>query len=301
MLIMLTNRCHMGCTHCMQDAGPDGSMMTEETFGEVLAFASEAGPMVVNVTGGEPTEHPQWDVWTRQLLQVKSVALVSVLTNGAWIEDREQRFRMARLVRESKGRVRVQVYSNPLYYPDHEWTVAHEQQFRSIGCMPDFTDPIMNMQDLGRARQNCSEEVEASDYVAVVHQLAPAGDASPLDGAFLHDGGAGREVLPPTDRPRRGNPHVGVDALPCRGPRERRPRRSASQDEGFEAVRRLPAIQEFRGAAPGGGECTGRTMKKEIMKRIRYVLSLIFAFIINLILMFIALQIANKFIVYLDL
>lgn len=42
-------------------------------------------------------------------------------------------------------------------------------------------------------------------------------------------------------------------------------------------------------------------MKKEIMKRIRYVLSLIFAFIINLILMFIALQIANKFIVYLDL
>lgn len=165
MLIMLTNRCHMGCTHCMQDAGPDGSMMTEETFGEVLAFASEAGPIVVNVTGGEPTEHPQWDVWTRQLLQVKSVALVSVLTNGAWIEDREQRFRMARLVRESKGRVKVQVYSNPLYYPDHEWTVAHEQQFRSIGCTPDFTDPIMNMQDLGRARQNCSEEVEASDYV----------------------------------------------------------------------------------------------------------------------------------------
>lgn len=37
------------------------------------------------------------------------------------------------------------------------------------------------------------------------------------------------------------------------------------------------------------------------MKRIRYVLSLIFAFIINLILMFIALQIANEFIIYLNL
>ena len=164
MLIQITNRCHMGCPHCMQESVANGKHMTEETFEEVLAFVREARPMVVNVTGGEPTEHPLWRAFARALLGVKGVAVLSILTNGAWIEDAKVRIDMARLVREAKGRVKVQVYSNPLYYRDHEWTVSHEAQFRSIGCTPDFRSPLF-MQDLGRARRNCREEVERSTFV----------------------------------------------------------------------------------------------------------------------------------------
>lgn len=49
MLIQITNRCHMGCKHCMQDASPKGKHMTDETFGQVMDFCMEAGPVVVNV------------------------------------------------------------------------------------------------------------------------------------------------------------------------------------------------------------------------------------------------------------
>lgn len=165
MLIMLTTRCHMDCPHCMQEANAHGRHMNDKTFEQVMQFARDAQPLVVNITGGEPTEHPQWAAYTRQVLELKSVAVATLLTNGAWIEDTKQRIEMARLIREQKGRLKVQVYSNPLYYQDHDWTVAHEQQFRSIGCIPDFTDPILNMQDLGRARLNCQDVTAASDYV----------------------------------------------------------------------------------------------------------------------------------------
>ena len=37
----------------MQESVANGRHMTEETFGEVLRFVREAGPMVVNVTGGQ--------------------------------------------------------------------------------------------------------------------------------------------------------------------------------------------------------------------------------------------------------
>ena len=164
MLIMITNRCHMDCPHCMQDAKPNGMLMTDETFEKVLDFCREAKPLVVGVTGGEPTEHPRWAEMARELLRVKTVAMVNIITNGAWIEDKEQRLKMAKLIREAKGRVKVQVYSHPKYYQDHEWTVEHEQQFRSIGCLPDFESPIF-MQDLGRARKNCKEETENNDHV----------------------------------------------------------------------------------------------------------------------------------------
>lgn len=164
MLIQITNRCHMQCPHCMQDSTPDGRHMTEETFAQVLDFCKEAQPMVVSVTGGEPTEHPQWAEITRALLALPSVMVLTVLTNGAWIDDDKKRVTMAQLIRQSKGRVKVQVYSHPKYYKNHEWTVAHEARFKSIGCITDFTAPIY-MQDLGRARKNCQEEVKASDYV----------------------------------------------------------------------------------------------------------------------------------------
>lgn len=164
MLIQIINRCHMQCPHCMQDSTPDGQHMTEETFEQVLDFCKQARPAVVSLTGGEPTEHPQWLSMARELLQLPSVRLMAIVTNGAWIEDSKQRIAMARLIRENKPRVKVQVYSHPKYYQDHDWTVSHEQQFRSIGCIPDFTSPIF-MQDLGRARVNCQDDVRESDHV----------------------------------------------------------------------------------------------------------------------------------------
>lgn len=164
MLIQITNRCHMECPHCMQDSNPKGKHMSEETFEQVLAFVKEVQPIVVSITGGEPTEHPLWRAFSRAMLDVKSVRVLSIITNGAWIEDNKTRIDMAKLIKESKGKVKVQVYSNPKYYRDYDWTVDHEAQFCSIGCLPNFTDPIF-MQDLGRARKNCNEEVEKSDFV----------------------------------------------------------------------------------------------------------------------------------------
>lgn len=164
MLIQITNRCHMGCKHCMQCSNAKGKHMSEDTFERVLTLVNEAQPLIVNITGGEPTEHPLWKQFAKELLNVKSVKIMTIITNGAWIEDDKTRIDMAKLIRENKGNVKVQVYSNPKYYKDHEWTVAHEAQYKSIGCITDFDSPIF-MQDLGRARKNCKEEVADSDHV----------------------------------------------------------------------------------------------------------------------------------------
>ena len=164
MLIQITNRCFEGCKHCMQNSNPRGKHMKEETFDKVLRFCKDAKPMVVSVTGGEPTEHPMWNRMTRQLLAIPSVRVATIVTNGTWLDDDKTRIDMARLIRDTKGRVKVQVYSNPKYYPDYEWAVENEARFRSIGCITDFTSPIF-MQDLGRARKNCKQEVSESDHV----------------------------------------------------------------------------------------------------------------------------------------
>ena len=165
MNILITNRCHMNCPHCMEDATPDGRHMTEETFSKVLELVEEAQPLVVNVSGGEPTENPLWEFFVKELLKTSGVMIVSLVTNGAWIEDKKTRLAVASLKRFHKDRFFIQVYSNPAYYQDHEWTVDHEAQFRSIGCIADFDSPIESMQDLGRARANCVAETMESKHV----------------------------------------------------------------------------------------------------------------------------------------
>ena len=90
MLIQITNRCHMNCPHCMQDSSPRGKHMTEEIFDQVLDFCRDARPMVVNVTGGEPTEHPSWASMVRRLYNIPGVEILTIITNGSWIEDKRK-------------------------------------------------------------------------------------------------------------------------------------------------------------------------------------------------------------------
>lgn len=164
MLLQITNRCHMGCPHCMQGSTQNGKHMTEEVFRKAAVFCFNARPLVINISGGEPLEHPAWHDITKSLLTIPSARIITILTNGSWIEDDQKRIQMAKLIRQNKGRLKVQVYSHPDYYKQHEWTVEHEKQFSSIGCTPDFHSPIF-MQDLGRARKNCQEETEKSNHV----------------------------------------------------------------------------------------------------------------------------------------
>ena len=164
MLIQITNKCHMQCPHCMQDSTPQGKHMTEETFLQVLDFCKDASPMIVNISGGEPTEHPDFVSYVKRIMMIPGVKVICILTNGSWIEDTKKRIAMAKLIKAGKNSIKVQVYSNPLYYRNHKWTVLHEAQYRSIGCIPDFNSPIY-MQDLGRARTNCTKEVEQSSFV----------------------------------------------------------------------------------------------------------------------------------------
>lgn len=38
MLLKITEKCSMGCTHCMNNATPDGQHMSEKVFDDSLDF-----------------------------------------------------------------------------------------------------------------------------------------------------------------------------------------------------------------------------------------------------------------------
>ena len=60
MILDITNRCNMGCPHCLNNCVPEGTDMSMETLDEIIKFINHPDLhfRTVLISGGEPTEHP---------------------------------------------------------------------------------------------------------------------------------------------------------------------------------------------------------------------------------------------------
>ena len=82
--IEFTNLCNLRCVYCSSSRGTrEKGMMEAATFSRVADGIKQLGiPRVRVVGGGEPTLHPEFDRFVREL--ASSTRYLSVLSNGNW-------------------------------------------------------------------------------------------------------------------------------------------------------------------------------------------------------------------------
>ena len=167
MLIQITNRCHQGCPHCMQDSNPLGEHMDFSTFKQVIKFGAFLGCTAFIISGGEPTEHPQFLEFCQHLDQFivknKLQAAIAITSNGTWFPAKTDIVKQLSKLRSFSS---MQVYTNPKWYKCADFIQNHKDEINAIpGVVVDTTD-IRSMQDLGRAK-TCAEaqtEVATNKY-----------------------------------------------------------------------------------------------------------------------------------------
>lgn len=167
MLIQITNRCHEGCGHCMQCSNPAGGHMSEQTFKNALVFGKFLKSSVFIISGGEPTEHPQFISFCEYLdafiRKHNLKAMFSVTSNGTWYpEHKDEIAKIAKL----KHYAGMQVYTNPKWYRSASFIMANKADIDSIPKVMVTTEDIRSMQDLGRAKGNkqAQHEVAMNHY-----------------------------------------------------------------------------------------------------------------------------------------
>lgn len=117
MLISITEKCRMGCSHCIDDARSDSNkFMDRETFEKAIDFNLKYDNSIT-ITGGEPTEHPQfWEYmdYISHKIESKNNFVVSILTNGMNLSDAD----IPKIEQLNKmGHFLFQVSSIKPYYP----------------------------------------------------------------------------------------------------------------------------------------------------------------------------------------
>ena len=137
MMLEITERCTMGCSHCMNDAKPCGKDMDDKVLEDSLEFIRDnrLGTHLI-VTGGEPTEHSDFDKVIKRIIdfsgEFSSSMFISVTTNGETIQKDPDRFKGYVKRAKDLGIVLMfQVSADVRYYPRRIET--HKRIFREDG------------------------------------------------------------------------------------------------------------------------------------------------------------------------
>lgn len=139
MLLKITTKCSMGCTHCMEDALPEGVNMSIETFEKTKFFIERVcqNIKIIMLSGGEPTSHPM----LMQFLQILKGWHVIILSNGLFLSENKD---LTKSILESEAF--LQIYNDQRYYPTKVIPVEHPKIT--------FGDSINLMSPFGRAVKN---------------------------------------------------------------------------------------------------------------------------------------------------
>jgi hypothetical protein len=108
MLVKITTKCSMGCTHCMEEALPEGECMSMDMFEKTLSFIEKCynGVKIIMISGGEPTEHPE----ILKIIERLKDWNAYLLSNGLFLSGP---------LREPilNSGIGIQIYNDPQYYP----------------------------------------------------------------------------------------------------------------------------------------------------------------------------------------
>ena len=115
MMIKITEKCSMGCSHCMNNATLNGKHMELETFKKAINFQKKYGGAFCIITGGEPTEHPQFVSFIVYALENLKLCYITVTTNGVWMQHNEDEIKS--LYNIYGNRLMFQVTNDKRFYP----------------------------------------------------------------------------------------------------------------------------------------------------------------------------------------
>ena len=152
MMIKITQKCSMNCTHCMNAATSNGEHMDFETFTKVIDFQRKYGGPICFLTGGEPFEHPDFWKFVWHAMNALPHTLLTIATNGVALANPMNAMLVEQACKEKKF-LTFQVSTDPRYYPiqiDTSLPVYHLDNVVLI-------DKIPKIYPQGRAKTNNME------------------------------------------------------------------------------------------------------------------------------------------------
>lgn len=152
MVLSLTYKCSLGCPHCFMTCDSNGDYMNMETLKCAIKFYKKSKRFALLVSGGEPTQHPEFIRLFLYILSNCNGKRIILLTNGQWLSEPFFTQKIIKLQR--KHRFFIQITSVPGLYPNYQKIkdgfIKVAKNF--IWSKTSFEEKLNIIDDIGRAR-----------------------------------------------------------------------------------------------------------------------------------------------------
>lgn len=155
MIYHLTYKCSMGCPHCMQDAKSSGVSAGMGTTKAFVEFANSLGTKKIGVSGGEPTEHPDFMGHMEYIGEGVRTGPIILITNGQFFINDEPLLReLAEYQKICRSGFHIQVTVIPELYHQASEIASAVREYSDLFVLDTITtiEKLTVMDDLGRAR-----------------------------------------------------------------------------------------------------------------------------------------------------
>lgn len=120
MLIKITDRCSMGCSHCFSDCTPDLCDMEWNTFVDTMSFYDRYCKKIskpIFISGGEPTESNIFTYVISHFINNGYERVpITVTTNGLWLTQNEW---LVKDIEKFLPNCSFQIVVDDRFYPTH--------------------------------------------------------------------------------------------------------------------------------------------------------------------------------------
>lgn len=138
MVIDITNQCFFDCSHCMKNSQSYGLHMTDQIFYDILKFIKKYTPIVILISGGEPTLHPNF----KEIVEKFSEIVLSVvITSNGWFLTTDGQIPLDFQIKKS----------NVL------WQITNDQRYYNVQINADKNNAAYAYVDKIQQLQRCSK------------------------------------------------------------------------------------------------------------------------------------------------
>lgn len=125
MIIDLTYKCTMGCTHCMSDCNKDGEHMSLNTLNDVCNFIEDrridtVKPLILGISGGEIFEHPQiiecLDILFNRFGSRINIGFM-LASNGRILSETPEYLEYLKNIKSKYKKLMIQITDDDRFYP----------------------------------------------------------------------------------------------------------------------------------------------------------------------------------------
>lgn len=145
----------------MMNSSPAEQHMDSDTVDRTIDFIEKVKPLVISITGGEFTTHPDFFNMIVKFAEALPYVAITLLSNGSFYGDFNKTIDVLKLLEQYHNIAYLQIRTDSAYYPNYDKIMGLKKKLEALNPKIKVYDGSIDLLPFGRAIKNHPESLDS--------------------------------------------------------------------------------------------------------------------------------------------